>query len=208
MRALIAAIAILFASVSAANAQSSGNVRVIDPADAAAFIESIGAQAVQILRNQDITLEDREAQLRDIVEDSFNFRAIGRFALGSDTWDAASDAERTEYLYLFSTFLLQSYTRRFGGYSGQTLLINEARQHRDRDALVITTIETEGADSTDVTWLVRESEDGPRILDVIIDGTSMALTQKREFEAILAREQLTGLLELLRLRITRFSAES
>jgi len=208
MRALIAAFALIFAVSTAANAQSSSEPRVIDPDAAAAFIEAIGEKAVEILRNQDITLEEREAQLRDIVEESFNFRAIGRFALGSATWDAASEAEQAEYLNLFSTFLLQSYTRRFGGYSGQTLVINEASQHRDRDALVVTTIEQDGAEPTGVTWLVRETSNGPRILDVIIEGTSMALTQKREFESILAREQLAGLLELLRLRITRFSAES
>lgn len=176
------------------------------PEEASAFIEGLGARAVEVLRNQDISLEEREAELREIVADSFDVHQIGRFVL-DQAWESASEAERNEYLSLFSDYVLQTYTKRLGGYSGQTLRIDEASVYRERLALVKTTIVQEGGDDIRINWLVRKKEDVLRILDVVVDGKSMTLAQKNEFKAIIQREKISGLIQLLRLKVSKFSAE-
>ena len=70
----------------------------------------------------------------------------------------------------------------------------------------------EGSDNIDVKWLVRDgdsdSSKGMRILDVIVDGKSLALAQRKEFTNIIAREKMSGLLNLLRLKVSKYSAQS
>lgn len=178
-----------------------------DPDEARAFIADLSEQAVEVLRDQSMDLEAREAKLRDLVGNSFNVNVIGRFVL-DEYWETATAEERDEYLSLFSDYMLQTYTRRLGGYSGQTLRIDGAQRHRDRDAVVDSTILQDGSDNIGIKWLVRRTSEGLRVLDVIMDGKSLALTQRREFSAILAREEMAGLLQLLRLKVSKYSVES
>lgn len=200
MTRVIAALFLFFSLSTASSAQT-------NPDAAAEFIATLGEKAVEILRDQSISLEDREIKLRAIVGDSFDVQTIGRFVL-NDGWDKASAEEREEYLELFADYVLQVYTQRLGGYSGQQLEIESSKTHKDRDAVVATRIIQEGSDPMSIQWLVRQSDKGMRILDVIIDGKSLALAQRTEFAAILAREQVSGLLNLLRLKVSKYSAQS
>lgn len=199
MPRMLAAVFVLFLYPATAQAET-------PPDEAAAFIEGLGDRAVEVLQDQSISLEEREAKLRGIVADSFEVREIGRFVLDK-AWGRANEEERSEYLDLFSDYVLQTYTKRLGGYSGQTLKIDDSKVYRERLALVSTTVVQEGGENIKVDWLVRKRNGAIRILDVVIDGKSMTLTQKREFASIIAREDIGGLLQLLRLKVSKYSAQ-
>lgn len=178
-----------------------------DPEAAEKFISGLGGKAVEVLRDQSISLAEREQALTEIVANSFDVRLIGKFVLGK-AWDGATTEERDEYLDLFSAYVLQSYTQRLGGYSGQELRIDGSREHKNKDAVVSTTILQDGGDPIEVDWLVRDTDNGMRILDVVIGGRSLTLAQKKEFESVIAREKLSGLLQLLRLKVSKYSVQS
>jgi phospholipid transport system substrate-binding protein len=201
---LSTALFVLFLFPSVASAQT-------DPQAAARFISELGDKAVEVLQDQSTTLESREERLRGIVAESMDISTIGEFAVGK-SWDRASQDEKEEYMELFSVYLLQIYTQRLGGYTGQTLQIDSSSAYKGRDAVVETTIVQEGSDNINVKWLVRDSDGdstkGMRILDVIVDGKSLALAQRKEFTNIIAREKMSGLLNLLRLKVSKYSAQS
>jgi len=201
---LSTALFVLFLFPSVASAQT-------DPQAAARFISELGDKAVEVLQDQSTTLESREERLRGIVAESMDISTIGEFAVGK-SWDRASQDEKEEYMELFSVYLLQIYTQRLGGYTGQTLQIDASSAYKGRDAVVETTIVQEGSDNINVKWLVRDSDGdstkGMRILDVIVDGKSLALAQRKEFTNIIAREKMSGLLNLLRLKVSKYSAQS
>ncbi|MDF1750848.1 MAG: ABC transporter substrate-binding protein [Alphaproteobacteria bacterium] len=178
-----------------------------DPGAASKFISELSDKAVTILRDQSVSLEAREDKLRKIVSESLDIETIGKFAIDK-SWERATQDERDEYLELFSTYILQIYTQRLGGYTGQTLKIDNSTAYKDRDAVVQTTIIQEGSDNMDVKWLVRDSDNDIRILDVIVDGKSLALAQRKEFANIIARDKLSGLINLLRLKVSKYSAQS
>ena len=201
---LSTALFVLFLFPSVASAQT-------DPQAAARFISELGDKAVEVLQDQSTTLESREERLRGIVAESLDISTIGEFAVGK-SWDRASQDEKEEYMELFSVYLLQIYTQRLGGYTGQTLQIDSSSAYKGRDAVVETTIVQEGSDNINVKWLVRDSDGdstkGMRILDVIVDGKSLALAQRKEFTNIIAPEKMSGLLNLLRLKVSKYSAQS
>lgn len=200
MRRLIALLFAVLAFPTVAAAQTS-------PEDARAFVKQISARAVIVLSDQSASLEAREAEMRSIVAENVDFTTIARFVLG-ESWKTATESERTEYLKLFRAFLLETYARRFGGYSGQTLRIDGAKTHGERSAAVETTILQDGGDDLRVVWLVANVDGEIKIRDIVLNGKSMALTQRSEFAAIIQRDEIGGLLQLLRLRVSKFSAQS
>lgn len=173
--------------------------------DAALFINQLGNQAITALRATDLTLSQREAKFRSLLSQGFDLRFIGRFVLGR-YWRRATPEQQNDYIALYGEFLLQTYASRLGGYSGETMTVTGARQASEKDIVVSTTLDRPGGLDINADWRVRVIERRYRIIDVAVEGISMAFTQRSDFAAVIKRDGIEGLLTILRARTTKISA--
>ena len=168
------------------------------PQEAARFVESLGNQAAVLLGpGKADRPATQKAALRTLIRDSFNLELTSQFVLGK-FWNRASPEQRTEFQDLFTEYLLNNYARHIANYKAETLTIVGSNVVGDRDVLVETSVESaEGL--TNPVWRVRVSDAGDYgIIDVSVDGVSLALTQRREFASVVNRRGLDGLLNMLR----------
>ena len=172
---------------------------------AAQFINQLGNQAIETLRAPGLTLEQRESQFRSLLAQGFDLRFIGRFVLGK-YWRMATPEQQNDYLALFGEYVVQTYSARLGGYAGQSLTVVDARQASEKDVVVRTNIERPSGPPIIAEWRVRRTANGYRIIDVAIEGISMAVTQRSEFAAVVQRDGIDGLLTILRARTTKLPA--
>ena len=177
-----------------------------DKAEASKFIDGLSTTAFRVLKSKGLSLEQKEAKVRSLVSESFDLKTIGKFVLGS-SWRKASKAQRKEYLALFRQFIIATYSRRFGGYSGQRFEIVGAKPIGKSDVLVSTKIARPSGPPILAGWRVRNSKGRYKILDVVVSGVSMVVTQRSEFRAVVRRQGVGGLIETLRLQVTKFSAQ-
>lgn len=182
-----------------------GNTGSASVNGAAQFIHTLGNQAIGALRATSLTLEQREANFRGLLARSFDLRFIGRFVLGKH-WRSATAEQKSDYLGLFSEYILQTFSSRFGGYSGQSLTVIGARQASEKDIVVQTRIDRPSGSPILAEWRVRAKGEQYRIIDVAVEGVSMAVTQRSEFGAVVQRNGIPGLLALLRARTTKIAA--
>jgi len=188
-----------FQPVAAANKTS--------PEEASKFIQELGSNAVTLLADKAIPLSEREAKIRDLLRKHFDLTTIGRFVL-SKNWRTASPDQREEYLNLFSEFVVRTYAIRLGGYAGETFNITSAKPLGKRDAIVVTEIARRAGPPLKAGWRVRNRGSGHKIIDVMVEGVSMAAAQRSEFETIVRKEGVVGLIEILRAKVSSFSARS
>ncbi|MFP6747086.1 MAG: ABC transporter substrate-binding protein [Alphaproteobacteria bacterium] len=174
---------------------------------AADFIQDLAGRAIGILQSRDGKIEAREAQFRDLLSNGFDMPFIARFVLGK-YWRKATPQERADYQALFTEFILQSYSRRMGGYSGETFTVAGARAAGKRDVLVRTRIARPGGPAVKADWRVRPKGGQYRIIDIMVEGVSMAVTQRSEFSAVMRRRGMQGLLQILRARTENFGVAS
>jgi len=174
---------------------------------AADFIQDLAGRAIGILQSRDGKIEAREAQFRDLLSNGFDMPFIARFVLGK-YWRKATPQERADYQALFTEFILQSYSRRMGGYSGETFTVAGARAAGKRDVLVRTRIARTGGPAVKADWRVRPKGGQYRIIDIMVEGVSMAVTQRSEFSAVMRRRGMQGLLQILRARTEIFGVAS
>ena len=175
--------------------------------EAAKFIDALAQQAISVLQNQSGSLEQREQTFRKLLSKGFDLPFIGRFVLGRN-WRKASAAQRSDYLSLFSEFLLKTYSRRLGGYSGQTFVVTGARPAGKRDVMVRTLIKRPNAPKIKADWRVRVIDQKYKIIDVSVEGVSMAVTQRAEFAAVVRSHGMDGLLQALRMRTQVYVAKA
>ncbi len=190
---------------------SFGNVAAEAPPeqvqDAARFIASLGDQAITALRANSRGLERREATFRGLLAQGFDVPFIGRFVLGRH-WRQASAEQRSDYLALFREFLLKTYSRRLGGSTGETFTVTGAHPTGRQHIIVRTQIERAIGAPIEADWRVRVIDRQYKIIDVAVEGVSMAATQRAEFTTVIRNHGMDGLLQALRLRTQTYTAKA
>jgi phospholipid transport system substrate-binding protein len=163
------------------------------------FIDGMAKTAIGFLGDTNLNEEQRKQEFRKLLHTSFDMKTIGRFALGTN-WKTATPAQQAEYLKLFESMVVEVYANRFSEYDNQALEVAEAAPE-GKDVMVTSYIVPEGGgDKFRVDWRVRNKEGGYKIVDVIVEGVSMALTQRSDFASVIQRGggNLEVLLEHLR----------
>lgn len=182
-------------------------VAATSPAEARQFIQNLGDQAVKTLSDKSIPLSQREADIRALLKKNFDLKTIGRFVL-SRYWRQATPDQRSEYMNLFTEYVLRTYARRLGAYGNETFKITSSRPLGSRDAIVDTQIQQRsGGQPITAGWRVRDTDNEYKIIDVVVEGVSMAATQRSEFDSIVQRQGISGLIETLRAKVSTFSAQ-
>ena len=160
------------------------------------FVEDLGHRTTAVLAARPGDGQTHHEALKVLVREGFDLELMGRFVLGN-FWRTASARQREEFQDLFAERLLKGYARRLETYRTESLTLVDSRPVGKRDVLVETRV-----DSTDgqlvMGWRVRPGTDGHRIVDVTVNGISLALTERQEFSSAAKSLGVEGLLEVLR----------
>jgi phospholipid transport system substrate-binding protein len=168
-------------------------------ADPAQFIKSMGEKAINELTGPNVTEAERQERFRQLFTESFDVPTIGKFVLGR-YWRTATDAERAEFLKLFEDFIVKSYAVRFADYAGESFDVQNTTGGSDGASVVHSRINRKGAETIRVDWRVQQSQDRLAITDVVVEGVSMAVTQRSEFASVIQSKggKVAGLIDALR----------
>ena len=150
------------------------------------FIESLGEETIGAITRENISEEARFREFERLFRMAFDVDAISRFVLGR-YWRRATKEQQGEYQSLFADFIVHTYASRFRQYSGETLAVNSERKASGRDTIVSSQINTPEGPSVRVDWRVRTKRDDHKVVDVIVEGVSMAITQRHEFASVIRR---------------------
>lgn len=149
----------------------------------------------------------RYALLEPVLRDSFDFPLMTRIAVGR-TWGDLSDGQRATLIDLFARMSIANFAARFDGYAGERFEI-VAETPGPRDAIVIESDLVRPADEPiALNYVLREFDDGWRIIDVLLDSKFSELARQRsEFAAVLAKGGLPRLVATLEQKIARLAEE-
>ena len=167
---------------------------------AQSFIKNMADRGIGFLGDAQLTQAQRKDKFRSLLRSSYDMQIIGRFALGS-YWRTATPQQQAEFQKLFENMVVEVYAQRFSQYNGQKLEVRGADQQEDGDTMVHSVIlPHDGGDEVSVDWRVRDRDGQPKVIDVIVAGVSMALTQRSEFASVIQRGggSLDALLQQMR----------
>jgi phospholipid transport system substrate-binding protein len=150
------------------------------------FIDTMGKEAVGFLSDESLSQSQKQQQFRTLLTRNFDINTIARFALGR-YWNTASEAQKKEYLKLFENMIVRVYSGRFDEYNGQKFNVSSASSTGKNDMLVTSYIVPPSGSKVQVDWRVRERNGSLKVVDVIIEGVSMSLTQRSDFASVIQR---------------------
>lgn len=198
-------VSVAAAAVLSAPGWSASAWAATDPQGAAQFIRWLGDQALALLRNPSVSLEQREASFRSLLREGFDLDFIGRFTLGRHAGSLTPE-QKIEFREAFAEFVLKTYARRLSAYSGETFTVGGAQPAGEQDAVVSTRLERNGAPLLGADWRVRVIDNRFRVIDVAVQGISMSVTQRQEFASVISSSGIRGLIAQLRARADKAPA--
>jgi phospholipid transport system substrate-binding protein len=154
---------------------------------AEALIDGLTKQAVRILRTTEAHSRERQAGLRAILERGFDLPYLAQLAVGR-SWRDLADGERQEFTRIFTRWALATQSARLGRYAGEDITVEGSQAAGRGDTMVATQIRGgKLPQPIQVDWRVREEGGVWRVIDVVVEGVSMVVTYRGEFQAIVDR---------------------
>jgi phospholipid transport system substrate-binding protein len=164
--------------------------------DLAGFVTTVGERVVEVLDAQGLETDQRLRHFRDIFVNALGLDTVARRVLGRH-WRTATDAQRERYVTLFRQYVVSMYAVQLGGYSGATFTVLRQQILRKKESLVVARFTHESGPPLGMNVLVRQMNGHFKIIDVTIAGISLVVTKRSEFDAVIRREGMTGLLRRL-----------
>ena len=149
------------------------------------FIQSVVDEASQILVTN-ITKEEKMDKLKSIAIKSVDIKGIGLYSLGSHR-KSLSDSQKEKYNELFKKYFLKSFSSRLSDYTDPKINVLSMEKINNKYTIVSSIlIATEKNPEVKINWRVYTKDPNkPLIRDLIIEGLSLARTQKEEFNSVI-----------------------
>ena len=149
------------------------------------FVQSTVNRASKVL-TEEISLEKKMIELQNIAKDTVDIRGIGFYTLGSIR-KTLSEEVKNKYLNLFEKFFLKSFSSRLAEYTNPEINVNGKEILNKNYTIVNSTLKgSNDRPEIKIDWRIyTKDENKPLIRDLIIEGLSLARTQKEEFNSVL-----------------------
>ena len=149
------------------------------------FIQSTVNRASQVL-SENISKAEKINKLKIIAKETVDIRGVGFYSLGSARKDL-NDEQKNTYSNLFEHYFLKSFSSRLAEYTNPEIEVKN-KQILNNNYTIVNSIliATKDRPEVKIDWRVyTKNPDNPLIRDLIIEGLSLARTQKEEFSSIL-----------------------
>ena len=149
------------------------------------FVQSVANEASLIL-TKNFTKEQKIEKLKSIAKKSVDFRGIGYYSLGAHRKNL-SDDKKKEYLNIFEKYFLKSFSSRLAEYTDPKIRVDSQKKLNEKYTIVSSVLlATEEKPEVKIDWrIITKNPDKPLIIDVVIEGVSLAKVQKEEFNSII-----------------------
>ncbi len=151
------------------------------------FITELVGDAMKTLNDKEISVAEKNKAIEEIALENVDIKALGMYTLG-DIRKTLDSETLSEYNKLFEKYFLKSLTSRLNDYKSNEFEVTDAEQTSANYTIVKSRIpETTSQPEIKIDWRVYTKDPmKPLIRDLIVEGLSLARTQKEEFASILS----------------------
>lgn len=185
---------------------SSGVAKTRRGQEASELIRRLVERILQVI-SADPGEAGRERRLMAAIESQTDLSLLARMTMGR-YWRSATAWQRDVFVDIFGRYLLQSFTSRLKHYAGTNLgsvrdrfVITGAQPAGRKDVIVLSRIFPPSGAPLEVNWRLRSRDGRFFIIDLVVEGVSLLITQRSEFSSVVERIGIDGLISELQARV-------
>ena len=168
------------------------------------FAAGLANEVITKVAKSGVSDEHRAQEFRSLFVKNFDIPAISRFVTGR-FWKPATPEQQKEFLKLFEDTNVITWSRRFKEYSSQKVEIVGASKPDEGGVITIESkiLQPNNAAPVVLLWRVMKHADDFKVVDLVIEGLSMAMTHQSDYRSILQKDGMDGLLKALQQKLTQ-----
>ena len=153
------------------------------------FVSNFADSAINILSDNEILEGEKNSKFTDLVMSAIDLNLISKFVL-SKTWKNATDDQKERYIKAFKDYFINSYANKLDQYSGEQVEVVDAEE-AGKYVIVNSFIYREGTDTLKINlkWRLLNRDNEIKIIDLNIEGISLIIAQREEFQSFLANNE-------------------
>ena len=153
------------------------------------FVSNFADTAINILSDNEILEGEKNSKFTDLVMSAIDLNLISKFVL-SKTWKNATDDQKERYIQAFKDYFINSYANKLDQYSGEQVEVVDAEE-AGKYVIVNSFIYREGTDTLKINlkWRLLNRDNEIKIIDLNIEGISLIIAQREEFQSFLANNE-------------------
>ncbi len=164
------------------------------------FVKNVTKQGIEEIINSDVSQAEKDQRFAKLFNEYLDLDFIGRFVLGR-YWKTATPKQRTEFVNVYRELNIKTWSKRFDEFKGKTFVFNGASPSSSENQIFVNSVVPmdQGAPAK-VVWRVKETNGQFKVVDIIIENVSLAITARNEYTAYIRKSPngLDGLISDLK----------
>ena len=151
------------------------------------FVQELVTEAIEKLSDKNLTNDEKAEFVEKVAIENVDINALGLYTLG-ELRKSSNESDLMNYQVAFEKYFLKSLTSRLADYSSSKFEVVESEKKSATYTIVKSIISPEnGGPNVKIDWRIfTKNPEKPLIRDLIVEGLSLARTQKEEFSSILS----------------------
>lgn len=168
----------------------------VDAAAAENFVKDTTQKGIVEIINSNASQAERNARFEKLFNSALDLKSIGKFVLGRN-WKTASAEQREKFIDVYRKLNVKTWSKRFDEFKGKEFIFKGTSPSSSANQIFVNSIvPMEEAQPASVVWRVKETDGKFKIVDIIIENVSLAITARNEYTAFIKKspDGLNGLI--------------
>lgn len=164
------------------------------------FIKQVTTEGIEEIINSDVSSQEKDARFAKLFNEYLDLDFIGRFVLGR-YWKTSTPKQRTEFIDVYREMNIKTWSKRFDEFKGKTFIFKGTTASNSANQIFVNTeVPMEQGAPAKVVWRVKETDGKFKVVDIIIENVSLAITARNEYTAYIKKspDGVDGLIANLR----------
>lgn len=177
----------------------------VNATEAENFVKETTQKGIVEIINSNASQAERDARFEKLFNSALDLKSIGKFVLGR-SWRTASAEQRDKFIDVYRKLNVKTWSKRFDEFKGKEFIFKgTSPSSSDNQIFVNSVVPMENAQPATVVWRIKEKDGKFKIVDIIIENVSLAITARNEYSAFIKKspDGLNGLIADLEKKINQ-----
>lgn len=151
------------------------------------FVKNVTKDGIENIINANIPQKEKDARFEKLFNNALDLKFIGQFVLGR-YWRTATPAQREAFIDAYRELNIQTWSKRFDEFKGRKFIFQGTTPSNSANQVFVNTeVPMDQGAPAKVVWRVKQTGDSYKIVDIIIENVSLAITARNEYSAYIKK---------------------
>ena len=149
------------------------------------FIKLTTAKGVEDIINANVSDEEKDKRFYDLLNNALDMDFIGQFVLGRN-WRTATSTQRADFIKVYRDLNIKTWSKRFNEFKGKNFVFKGTAPSTSKGQVFVDTeVPMDQGAPAKVLWRVKEKGNDYKIVDIVIEGVSLAQASRSEYTSFI-----------------------